>query len=315
SGYNNVSPGDGRGRLYDVNAATGALNRSISTGAGSTTTPSGLAQIRAWVDRTEVNNTTLRVYGGDNLGNLWRFDVNGDIGASGYDAQLLATLYNDSGNPQPMTARPELGLVYGHAVVYVGTGRYLGVSDLTDDSQQTIYAIKDPLGSVGWGNPRTQGSFIRQTLTNGTCPTSSTICDPSQQVRTATSNAVDFAANGGWYVDLPELTERADTDPQLVLGTLAFTTNILNTSACTTGGTSYLNFLDYRTGGPVSTSGGVASVLLGNAGATRVNAVGLPGGKVVGITQLRDGRVSTDDIPIEPPSGSTRRISWRELVN
>ena len=315
SGYNNVSPGDGRGRLYVVNAATGALIRSIDTGAGSTTTPSGMAQIRAWVDRTDVNNTTLRVYGGDNLGNLWRFDVNGDVGASGYDAQLLATLYNDSGNAQPMTARPELGLVYGHAVVYVGTGRYLGVSDLTDDNQQTIYAIKDPLGSVGWGNPRTQGSFIEQTLSNGTCPANSTICDPSQQVRTATSNAVDFAANGGWYVDLPELTERADTDPQLVLGTLAFTTNILNTSACTTGGTSYLNFLDYRTGGPVSTSGGVASVLLGNAGATRVNAVGLSGGKVVGITQLKDGRVSTDDIPIEPPSGNTRRISWRELVN
>jgi type IV pilus assembly protein PilY1 len=141
------------------------------------------------------------------------------------------------------------------------------------------------------------------------------VCAPSEQVRVGSSNAVNFATNGGWYIDLPETSERADTDPQLALGTLAFTTNVLNTSACTTGGTSYLNFLDYRTGGPVSTSAGVVSVFLGNAGATRVNVVGLQGGKLVGITQLRDGRVRTNNIPASPPSGDTRRISWRELLN
>lgn len=315
SGYNNVSPGDGRGRLYVINAATGALIRTIDTPAGSTTSPSSMAQIRAWVDRTDVNNTTLRVYGGDNLGNLWRFDVNGDIGATGYDAQLLATLAGSAGNAQPLTARPELGLVNGNAVVFVGTGRYLGVSDLTDTSPQTIYAIKDPLTSTGWGNPRTQGTFVQQTLSTGTCPAGASVCAPSEQVRIGSSNAVNFSTNGGWYIDLPETSERADTDPQLALGTLAFTTNVLNTSACTTGGTSYLNFLDYRTGGPVSTSAGVVSVFLGNAGATRVNVVGLQGGKLVGITQLRDGRVRTNNIPASPPSGDTRRISWRELAN
>lgn len=316
SGYNNVSPGDGRGRLFVINAATGALIRTIDTTAGSTATPSGMAQIRAWVDRTDVNNTALRAYGGDNLGNLWRFDINGDIGASGYDAQLLATLANGSGQAQPMTARPELGLVNGSAVVYVGTGRYLGVSDLTDTNQQSIYAIKDPLTAAGWGNPRQQGSFVQQTLSSGTCPAgASAVCLASEQVRLGSSNPVNFATNGGWYIDLPESSERADTDPQLALGTLAFTTNILNTSACTAGGTSYLNFLDYRTGGPVSTSVGVASVFLGEAGATRVNVVGLQGGKLVGITQLKDGRVSTRNIPASPPSGDTRRISWRELAN
>lgn len=316
SGYNNVSPGDGRGRLFVINAATGALIRSIDTPAGSTTTPSSLAQFRSWVDRADVNNTALRAYGGDNLGNLWRFDINGDIGAPGYDAQLLASLANGSGQPQPMTARPELGLVNGNAVVYVGTGRYLGVSDLTDNTRQSIYAIKDPLTATGWGNPRTQGTFVQQTLSDSTCPAgASSICSASEQVRLGSSNPVNFATNGGWYIDLPATSERADTDPQLALGTLAFTTNILDTSACTAGGTSYLNFLDYRTGGPVSTSVGVASVFLGEAGATRVNVVGLQGGKLVGITQLKDGRVSTRNIPASPPSGDTRRISWRELVN
>ena len=316
SGYNNVSPGDGIGRLYVVRASDGQLLRTITTpSAGTTTTPSGLAQIRAWVDRTDVNNTTLRVYGGDNLGNVWRFDVNGDVGAGGYDAQLLATLQDSFGNAQPLTARPELGLVSGKAVVYVGTGRYLGVTDLSDDRQQTIYAIKDPLGATGWGNPRSSGNFVQQTLTDGTCPAGATVCLPSQTVRFGTANPVDFNTGGGWYIDLPARSERANTDPQLALGTLVFTTNIINPGACTVGGTSYINFFDYRTGGPVSSSTGVTSALLGSAVATRTTIIRLPSGKVVGITRLSDASTRISNLPVGPGSGGTRRISWRELTN
>ncbi len=314
SGYNNVSPGDGRGRLYVLNAATGALIRTIDTGVGDTTTPSGMAQIRAWVDRTEINNTSLRVYGGDNLGNVWRFDINNDIGAGGYDAQLLATLRGPSGNAQPVTARPELGLVNGNAVVYVGTGRYLGVTDLTDNSRQSLYAIKDTLGSTSLGNPRTN-NFIQQSLTNSTCPADATVCDPSQTVRLGSSNAVDFATNNGWYIDLPATRERANTDPQLALGTLVYTTNIIDPDACSVGGTSFINFFDYRTGGPVTSSTGVTSVLLGNAIATRPTIVRLPSGKVISLTRLSDARTVVSRIPVGTVPGTTRRISWRELAN
>lgn len=315
SGYNNVSPGDGQGRLFVLRASDGALLRTIDTGVGSTSTPSGMAQIRAWVDRTEVNNTTLRVYGGDGLGNVWRFDVNNDIGSGGYDAQLLATLRDGSGNPQPLTARPELGLVNGNAMVYVGTGRYLGVTDLSDRGQQTIYAIKDTLGSSSWGNPRVTGNFVQQTMTQSTCPSGSSVCDPGQTVRLGSSNAVDLAVRGGWYVDLPITSERANTDPQLALGTLVFTTNVVDPQACTVGGTSYINFFDYRTGGPVSSSTGVVSALLGNAIATRPTVVRLPNGKVVSLTRLSDDHTVVSRIPIGNTPGSTRRISWRELTN
>ena len=314
SGYNNVSPGDGHGRLYVVNAATGSLIRTIDTGIGDTTTPSGLAQIRAWVDRTEINNTSLRVYGGDNLGNVWRFDINNDIGAGGYDAQLLATLLGSAGNAQPMTARPELGLVNGNAVVYVGTGRYLGVTDLTDSSPQSLYAIKDTLGSTSLGNPRV-GNFVAQTLTGGTCPADATVCDPAQTVRLGTSNAVDFATQNGWYIDLPATRERANTDPQLALGTLVYTTNVIDPDACSVGGTSFINFFDYRTGGPVTSATGVTSVLLGNAIATRPTIVRLPSGKVISLTRLSDARTVVSRIPVGTVPGTTRRISWRELAN
>jgi type IV pilus assembly protein PilY1 len=320
SGYNNVSPGGGGGHLYVLNAETGALIRKISTGAGSTATPSGLARINAWVDNTAVDNTALRVYGGDLLGNLWRFDINGDVGADGYDAQLLATLQDGNGNAQPITAKPELGEVSGKAVVYVGTGRFLGTTDLSDKSQQSFYAVKDNLGSASYGDPRAPGNnFIQQILTDTLCPENSpsTICSTGQIVRTATNTAVNFANDNGWYLDFVPANsgERANTDPTLALGTLVFTTNVPDEGACTMGGYSFRYFLDYRTGSFVSSSKtGVVGEKLDNALATRAVVVGLPNNTVIDLIRTSIGDTLTENHPINSPSGPTRRVSWRELT-
>lgn len=314
SGYNNVSPGDGHGYLYVLNAATGAVIRKIDTGAGSTTTPSGLAHIRAWADNAAIDNTAQRVYAGDNLGNVWRFDINNILGPSGYEAHPLATLRGDSGNVQPVTARPELGLANGHAMVYVGTGRYLGTSDLTDDSRQSIYAIKDKLDTSSYGSPRSSTNrFVQQTLTDGTCPAQSTFCTADRAIRTGTSRAVDLETDDGWYVDLPASRERASTDPQLVLGTLTFTTNAPDPTPCKAGGSSFINFFDYRSGAPISGTDGVVSLgkdyLIGDpeifctAGANCSAAV--QPGTGAGLQQ--------EKLPLNGLSASTRRTSWREL--
>ena len=87
SGYNNIANedgtgGDGVGRVYVLDAVTGTLIRSISTGVGDTTDPSGLAQITAQVVNPSSDNTIEAVYGGDLYGNLWRFDVNKTSGPS-----------------------------------------------------------------------------------------------------------------------------------------------------------------------------------------------------------------------------------------
>jgi type IV pilus assembly protein PilY1 len=325
SGYNNVpdankATGDGVGRLYVLNAATGALIRTISTGVGSVATPSGLARVSAWVDNDSVDNTALRAYGGDLQGNLWRFDINGNIGAAGYDAQLLTTFYADTAGTvrQPITTRPELGSVATFPVVYVGTGRFLGVSDLTDTTQQSFYAVKDSLGTTTWPNPRgATTTFVQQNLTTTTCPAGSpaTICTLGQAVRTSTSKTVNFATNAGWFIDLPDSGERANTDPSLAFGTLGFTTNVPNNSACTAGGYSYRYVLDYRTGAPVSTSTtGVSGIRLGNALATRGVFVRLPNNTVVQLTRLSDGTTMTTNVPIGAGTGGVRRISWRELI-
>ncbi|MCX7174335.1 MAG: PilC/PilY family type IV pilus protein, partial [Proteobacteria bacterium] len=324
SGYNNVTPGDGIGRLYVVNANSGALVTSIngtgiiSTGVGSTGTPSGLSRIRAWVDDAMNDNTALRVYGGDLLGNVWRFDINNSVGAAGYDAQLLVTVVDGSGNPQPLTAKPEIGDCSGTAVVFAGTGRYLGASDLANTQQQSFYAIKDGLGSTTLTNPRSAGShFISQAETTTTCPsgTSSSICTTGQSVRTSTNGPVNFTTDNGWYIDFPASGERANTDPTLALGTIAFNTNIPNSSACTVGGNSFRYFLNYCTGAPVSTAGTVVAVSLGNALATRPVIVRLPNNTIVELTRLSDGTTVTSNVPIGSGALVTRRVSWRELVN
>ncbi|MHB0926796.1 MAG: PilC/PilY family type IV pilus protein, partial [Gallionellaceae bacterium] len=283
SGYNNVpgtptasDVGDGVGRLYVLNAATGVLIKQISTGIGDTTTPSGLARIAVRVTDATTDNTALAVYGGDMLGNLWRFDVSVnssdiaalgynatiDIGGAGNDAQLLTTLIGPTGVVQPITTKPELGDVNGIKVIYVGTGRYLGPDDSADHTTQSIYAIEDPL-TVGttastaiYANPRTLGTFKNQTPTSTTCPSGSptTICTVGQVVRTSPNLTVSIGSDHGWYMDLLDTGERANTDPTLSLGTLGFTTNVPNTDTCTVGGYSYRYFFDYKTGGAISTS-------------------------------------------------------------
>lgn len=327
SGYNNVSPGDGVGHLFVLNAYTGALLQDISNGVGSTTTPSGLSRIIAQVVNPATDATILQVYGGDLLGNVWRFDVNGNVGAPGVDAQLLATLKGPTGLPQPITIKPQVGIISGSTVVFVGTGRYLGNPDLTNIEPQSFYGIKDPLStgttpSVAiYSNPRTYApnTFVQQTQTTTTCPAGSptSVCLAGQIVRTSSSNPVSWTTNSGWYIDLPDSGERATTDPTLQLGTLGFTSNVPSVSSCTVSGYSYSYFLNYSTGAPVTiTTGiaGVSAVKLGNAMATRPVYVRLPNNTVVQLIRLSDGSTMTTHVPIGGGASATRRTSWRELI-
>ena len=334
SGYNNA---DGLGHLYVLNANTGAVIRDITTSAGTATTPSGLSRISAHVLESSTDNTARAAYGGDNLGNLWRFDINGDIGATGYDAQLLVSLVDAAGNVQPITTRPVQATISGKPVIFVGTGRYLGTTDVANSGTQSFYAVKDTLASgttpsvALQGNPRTASSnFVAQTFTNGTCPanTPTSVCIPQQVVRTSSSNAVDWNTKNGWYVDFLTGGERSSTDPALALGTLLFTTitpQASTVSACgpTTGtAASFVYALNYLTGGAVEGSNNVSGISLGSGLVTRPVMILQADGTVRALIRTSSGASSGSDLggtvvitpPVNPPSASgTRRVSWRVL--
>lgn len=329
SGYNNVSPGDGKGRLFVLDAATGkpvdgmpngiaadVIPSGVATTVGDTSTPAGLAHIRGWLENSRLDNTIQRVYGGDNLGNVWRFDINNMLGAAGYDAQLLAVLKNASGTPQPVTSRPELGDVNGIAMVYVGTGRYLGTPDLSDATVQSIYAIKDPLTNASHGEVRAGGKFVQQTLVmkdasnkNLTCPDGVSWCTSGQTVRMSTSTLpVNLAKDDGWYVDLPLSRERVNNDPLLVLGTLVVISNVIEPgNLCKVGGSSWVNYFDYKTGQ-------ASSVALGDVLSSRPTVYRLPNGKLVGLARDSSGGDRYFDPPVGPQVSTTRRVSWRDLL-
>ena len=338
SGYNNTA-GDGKGYLYVVDAYTGAPVTSINstgiigTGVGSVATPSGLGRLDAPLATPGVDATATAVYAGDMLGNLWRFDINGDLGATGYDAQLLATLQGPSpaNNIQPITTKPLLSMVGNTLVIYVGTGRYLGSTDLPDTSEQSFYAIKDtyPTGTTPsvaiYGNPRTQGSFVHQTQTSTTCPigTSGSICTSGQTVVVTSNTAVNFSSNGGWYLDFPLGGERVNTDPAIIDRTLIFNTNVPNASSCSVGGDSFQYQLDYKTGGAVSTSSTlVVATKLGNELSTRPVIATLLDGTNKAYTQGSGGNkptsstvwVNTGGGSGGTVSGVPTRKSWRMLI-
>ncbi|MDH3437599.1 MAG: PilC/PilY family type IV pilus protein, partial [Betaproteobacteria bacterium] len=57
SGHNNITPGDGTGYVYVIDIETGAILDQQTTGAGDTTTPSGLAHLTGYATNFAVNNT------------------------------------------------------------------------------------------------------------------------------------------------------------------------------------------------------------------------------------------------------------------
>lgn len=318
SGYNNVSPGNGKGYLYVLNANSGALLDKIETTGGSTTTPSGLAKINAWVNSV-TSNTAERVYGGDLLGNVWRFDINDTITPSGKEATLIAELGQVNGaGTQPVTIKPELtAITVGgttYAVVNVATGRYLGLTDLSDTSQQSVYVFKDNLTETGLGKVRADGVLVKQTLTSFSG-------GAGEQLRTSSVYDVDWASDSGWYVDFNPNNEspgeRVNVDMQQQLGLLTVATNVPSTNACSTGGYAWLYSFDYKTGQYVKTAAHntVGRKLSTNALVAGIKTIKLTTGKTVTIITDTGGGLTGNDDPTSNPGtgGDVKRASWREL--
>ncbi|WP_020167435.1 MULTISPECIES: pilus assembly protein [Methylotenera] len=326
SGYNNVSDndafynltttkfkpnnpaiytaGNGGGYLFVLDAASGDKLQAIPTlnspgvNAGTTTSPSGLGKIISLDLTSNVNKNTTYVYGGDLLGNLWRFDINTNV------AVKLAELKAGT-IAQPITTAPELGLIKGKVVVFIGTGKYLEVADLSNSDQQTIYAIKDEFTSTPLINPR--ASLVPQTI----------VPSGADNRKSGTANSVNFTTGRGWYVDLPDSRERVNIDPQLVLGTLLIPTAVPESTACQPEGYGWFNYLDYKTGGAVIPGSGLVSHRL-SAPSGGFNTLNI-GGEGVVENQPVSGKdqETINDIPFNSSATgfATKRSIWREIID
>jgi type IV pilus assembly protein PilY1 len=345
SGLNNTgTSGNGKGYFYVLDAITGKILHKIEAddGTAGTTSPSGLMKIGAYYPTGLNDPQFTHVYGGDQFGRVWRVNFSLDPKTSpmpDYPAittgapfvKLMATLKDADGRIQPLTARPagtHLGAdPYNPTtrIYYVGTGRYVGNSDLADPGpssglawRQSIYGIRDQVDNPRAGyNPassfRAAGAnfAVEQTLgLSGGGPG-----------RTITKNNVDWSKQDGFFIDLnprfpgdpPEGNspgERIVLDVRLILGTLIFTSTIPR-SGCEPGGESFQYFLDFRTGGYVGNdSTVVAGVYIGSfLVGTAIEQTSDDLVKALNKTVAGDNR--TAGIPVDPKFKG-ERFSYRE---
>lgn len=323
SGLNN----SGNGFLYVLDAHTGALIHKVPTlvngnAVGSASDPSGLGKLNVWVDAPS-DNVATRFYAGDLLGNVWRFTADNlldpalrteNVGRTPpfTDTRAVRLAQLKVGTQvQPITVRPELAEVqYGGArypVVLVGTGRYLGSTDVLDTtSQQSVYAIKDKLETSGWTNAR--GSMVAQALSTNT----------AGDVRTITRNAVDWSSStvAGWYVDLVDPGERVAVGMNLAYTTLTVASIVPDSNVCVGSGYSWIYDLDINNGSYV------LDAISSQAGYKRpvatmgINTLQFEGRDKSGqiITNADGSTEVRDHVRAPTASGGMRRTMWRELT-
>jgi type IV pilus assembly protein PilY1 len=303
SGYNSTT-GDAKGHLFVLNARTGAVLADLATtDPASATNQVNLGQISGFVNNGQQDLTVEQVYGGDNLGNIWRFDLSAANPAS-WSVAKLAQLTDGSGNPQPITSAPELTVIKTKRVVLVGTGRLLGDSDIASTAVQSVYAMVDDLSTNPLITP------LRTKLTRKTLTVS------AGGIRNVNSDAVDWNNSYGWYFDLPA-GERVVGDLTLAYGTLVFTTNQPSSVACTSG--SFLYAVDVNTGGQVAQSAFLngetawTGKSLAQSLATRPVVVVLPNGQINSLIRSADGGIMSNRLPLSW-NRKVRKISWKEII-
>lgn len=314
SGYNNVSPGDGKGRIFVLDIETGKILDVRETDAGDATTPNGLAHLTGFAEDYTVDNTTKYVYGGDLLGNVWRVDM------KDMKVERIAQLFDASSPPKPQSVTTRVEVTKfdaGFKVVYVGTGRLLGSSDLQDPAtlvppedrafQQTIYGFKETGSNLGNLRAPT-AKLVQQTIS---------VVDAT--TRTISNNAVDWSTQNGWYVDLNPSNqspgERVTIDPQLLQGVLLVGTNEPNIEPCSAGGNSFMYQFDYRTGSYVASAAAqVVGIKLSPAIVAGVVVYRLPSGQLKYSAIDVTGKKTVDGVAPGAGGPIGKRVSWRELI-
>lgn len=315
---NGINSTNGHSVLFIVNLTTGAVIKKIDTGSSG---DNALFDPRA--RDVDGNGTTDYIYAGDRNGNLWKFDFTGATAATWTIAAGGQPLYRTRSG-QPITSgvavarNPEDGRQW----VLFGTGSYMTLGDVNDNTVQTMYGLIDENVTI------TQSQLQQRTIA-GTTTVNGRIYRALEPVGTLASG------KKGWYLDWnnPTAGERVVVRPQLKGVSVVTSTMIPPTaSTCEAGGSGFINAMDAFSGtalpepffdmnkdgsftnldtitintpsGPVQV--GVSSVSTG-ASPTKVVFVG---DRL--FYSKTDGSMGSDSG--NPPDGDPRRVMWREIL-
>jgi type IV pilus assembly protein PilY1 len=316
SGYNNVpgtdgvGGGSGKGYLFVVDVASGSVLAKLGTGTGDTVTPSGLAKITAITANPASDPLVTYIYGGDVLGQMWRFDFTDPAGAH-------VLKMGNAGALQPITTRPDVTQcqvgtgIAAHAqrVVAFGTGRLLDVPDVKNNDMQSAYVLKDDGAGISSSDWRAAATMVHQILTKHAG-------GGGGDTYTASNTQVDLSALRGWYVDFDQNGgERVNLDPKIVSGGLNVVTNLPSSSTdCSLGGTSNVYQFDVCTARPLlDQNAAIAGSTLSNtAAAVGFIIVRLPSGALKMVTTTADGNTITSGVAPASAQGASK-AGWRRV--
>ena len=260
NGYESVSK---QATLFVFDAENGSLIKAIQTGVGSAATPNGLGGITPVFDG---NRNIIAVYGGDKLGNMWKFDfntpfINDPDGAGpqkGWEifnkvAGLPAPLFTatDSlGAPQPISAPPRItphpvsGLHIGF-----GTGKLFESGDQISTQVQAVYVVwdKGQIPTIPKANLQSIALQDAPWDHDGNGATAPVATGDFRQLKATDLAAYDWN-DEGFYIPLklefgPAEGERVLSAGFLDAGVLSFTSfqqQNAGTDLCTPGGTSHV---------------------------------------------------------------------------
>lgn len=315
SGYNNGtgsnhSGGDGKGHIWILDPATGTTIRELITTDGSAGAALGLSTFAAFVSNMVADNTVSALYGGDELGNVWKINASNALIASW-------TLTKFAALDRPITVKPELSSTSaGNPLILVGTGRLLGATDLTSTATQGFYAMQDVQAASA--TAITPGN-LQKLEVSGSAASDRIISLPTTGAASSCQNwehkTEGTLDNYGWYFNFPEGGERVIGDPKIGIGHVAFTSNVMSANSCSAASYSWFLSLNVDSGkacnAPVN-SGSNIGRYLGGFSASRPLFISLPNGNIELITHLGNGSILTTDTGAFSLVNSAIR-SWRIL--
>lgn len=240
NGYNSNS---GKAVLFVVDIGSGAVqtiqaNEAAAPAGGK----NGLGNIVV-VDNWSGAGLTSRgrdgfadtVYGADQKGAIWRFDLRAATPAN-QTVPVFVTSTDASGQRQPILGGLAAAVApSGGVLVIFGTGSFSFDGDATDLTVQSIYGVQDRSGRT---TTLTRSDLTAQTFGATVTDTRSTSMNPLG------------AGKLGWYMDLPA-GERVVSNPRIESGIVFIPTYLPDTSltsGCASNGTNWLYGLDALSG-------------------------------------------------------------------
>ncbi len=236
---NGYGSSNGQAVLYVLDAVSGAQLKRLEVGEPGN---NGLSTPQLVSD---AGGNIIAAYAGDLKGQLWRFDLAGDLDSWSVGHAGAPVFTAQAG--QPITIQPQVVAhpQGGHLLLF-GTGKFLEGADLADRSEQAFYAVWDRPGSAGGLEA---ADLLAQTIVGEQTRGDATFRSVSQR-------RVDWNSQSGWMLPLVQngvnTGERVTRDFITQGSRVIFTTGLIRDTGadpCITRGDGWLMVLDIHSGG------------------------------------------------------------------